>query len=351
MSADRTLNFVLPGDPATLTGGYIYDRNILNGLSALGWDVRLHTLDSSFPSPTEAAMHAAEDCLAEIAADGLVVIDGLALGAMPDVVARHNERLVLVGLVHHPLADETGLRATQRRELAESETRALHSVRRVIVTSPWTRQQLIDDGISEERIGIVEPGTEPASIASGSGSADPRLLCVATLTPRKGHAVLLDALARLLDRRWRLDCVGSLERDAATVEALRAQIERTGLADRVRILGELADEALDACYAGADIFVLASYVEGYGMAHAEALARGLPVVATAAGAVPDTVPPTAGLLVAPGDVEALTTALTRVLDDAAFCETLARGARAARERLPTWQQACARFDAQLRAVR
>lgn len=351
MSAGETLHFVLPGDPATLTGGYIYDRNILSGLRAHDWQVHLHTLDSSFPFPTGAAIDAAEETLAKLAADALVVIDGLALGAMPEVVAKHQERLRLIGLVHHPLADETGLGTRQRRELAKSEMRALFSVRRVIVTSAWTREQLIDDGLPAGRIGVVEPGTEPAAIANGSGGAELTLLCVATVTPRKGHAVLFDALARLRSRRWRLDCVGSLKRDAAAVEALRAQIERTGLVDRVRLLGELTEEALNDCYSSADLFVLASYLEGYGMAHTEALARGLPIVATAAGAVPHTVPSTAGLLVPPGDAEALADALICVLDDQALRDTLARGARAARERLPTWQKACGRFDAELRAVR
>ncbi len=351
MSAGETLHFVLPGDPATLTGGYIYDRKILSGLSALGWDVRLHVIDSSFPFPTEAAIRNAEECLAGIATDGLVVIDGLALGAMPEIVARHSERLALVGLVHHPLADETALDATQRRQLADSETRALRSVRRLIVTSSWTERRLTEQGVCAERIGVAQPGTEPASIAHGSGSSAPKLLCVATLTPRKGHAILFDALTSLLDRPWRLDCVGSLDRDVATVEALRAQIERTGLEDRIHLLGELTDDALDACYASADLFVLASYLEGFGMAHAEALARGLPIVATAAGAVPHTVPSTAALLVAPGDAEALANALARVLDDAALRDTLALGARAARAQLPTWTDACARFDAELRAIR
>jgi len=350
LSASKTLHFVLPGNPETLTGGYIYDRHILRGLTALGWDVRLHVLDSSFPFPTDDAIRLAEECLAAVETGGLVVIDGLALGAMPEVVARHSERLRLVGLVHHPLSDETGLDAAQRHKLADSEMRALRSVHRLIVTSPWTRQRLTDGGISIEHIGVAVPGTEPASIARGSGSAAPKLLCVATLTPRKGHAVLFDSLTRLLDRPWTLDCVGSLERDAATAEALRAQIERTGLADRVRLLGEMTADALDACYASADVFVLASYLEGYGMAHAEALAHGLPIVATAAGAVAHTVPSTAALLVSPGDAAALARALTRVLDDPELRESLARGARAAREQLPTWAQACCRFDAQLRAI-
>jgi glycosyltransferase involved in cell wall biosynthesis len=119
----------------------------------------------------------------------------------------------------------------------------------------------------------------------------------------------------------------------------------------VRLLGEVTAEALDAFYASADIFVLASYLEGYGMAHAEALARGLPIVATAAGAVPHTIPSTAALLVKPGDTNALARALARVLDDAELRETLARGARAARERLPTWVETCSRFDTELRAIR
>jgi glycosyltransferase involved in cell wall biosynthesis len=351
LSARKTLHFVLPGNPETLTGGYIYDRSILRGLTALGWDVRLHVLDSSFPFPTDDAVRLAAECLVEIETRGLVVIDGLALGAMPEVVARHSERLRLVGLVHHPLSDETGLDASQRRKLADSEKRALRSVRRIIVTSPWTMQTLTGRGISNTRIGVVIPGTAPASIARGSGSSATKLLCVATLTPRKGHAVLFDALSRLRDRPWKLDCVGSLARDAATAEALQGQIERTGLADRVRLLGEVTVEALDACYASADIFVLASYLEGYGMAHAEALARGLPIVATAAGAVPHTIPSTAALLVEPGDTNALARALARVLDDAELRETLARGARAARERLPTWVETCSRFDTELRAIR
>ncbi len=351
MSANETLHFVLPGNPETLTGGYIYDGYVRTGLKGLGWDVRLHVLDSSFPFPTDDAMRFAEDCLSGIETRGLVVIDGLALGAMPELVARHSERLDLVGLVHHPLSDETALDASQRRKLADSEMRALRSVRRVVVTSPWTKHRLTDDGISAERIGVVIPGTEPAPLARGSGSSAPKLLCVATLTPRKGHAVLFEALTHLLDRPWTLDCVGSLHRDAATTEGLREQLERTELADRVRLLGEINTEALNECYSSADVFVLASHLEGYGMAHAEALARGLPIVATAAGAVPHTVPSTAALLVTPGNVDALANALARVLDDSDLRDTLARGAQAARERLPNWAETCSQFESQLRTIR
>lgn len=350
MSTRPTLDFLLPGDPQTLTGGYLYDRRILEGASALGWRTRLYALDGSFPFPTATALEHADATLAQIAPGGLVVIDGLALGAMPELIARHATRLTLVALIHHPLPDETGLSDADREALDRSERRALSQVARVIVTSPWTMRRLADDGVPAERIGVVMPGTDPAPLAHGSGGPGLKLLCVATLVPRKGHAVLLDALARIRHRPWQLDCVGSLERDAVTATALRRQIERLGLTKRVSLLGEVTQEVLESCYDGADLFVLASYLEGYGMAHAEALARGLPIVATSAGAIPQTVPAGAALFVPPGDRGELARALAEVMDDAAVRETLANGARSAREHLPTWTEACAQFDAELTRI-
>jgi glycosyltransferase involved in cell wall biosynthesis len=201
---------------------------------------------------------------------------------------------------------------------------------------------------------VVEPGTAPAALAAGSAgrAADEplALLCVATLTPRKGHAVLLEALAALRDRRWTLHCVGSTVRDAATTSALRALIAEHGLASRVYLHGELSADALEAMYARADVFVLASWYEGYGMALAEALAHGLPVVSTTGGAIAATVPADAGVLVPPGDAAALRTALARLLDDAGWRAALAAGARAARERLADWPTAVARFAAALDAI-
>jgi glycosyltransferase involved in cell wall biosynthesis len=350
LTSTRSLDFLLPGDPATLTGGYIYDRRIREGLSARGWTVRVSALDASFPFATPAALEQAAGVLAGIPDGGLVVIDGLALGGMPALIAEHAPRLKLVALIHHPLPDETGLTLQDRASLADSERRALAHVRHIIVTSRWTAQRLAGDGIPRERISVVMPGTEPAPLATGSDGTELKMLCVATLTPRKGHAVLFDALAQLTDKRWHLDCVGSLTRAAVTAEALRRQIERCKLTKRVTLVGEVAPEALDAHYAGADLFVLASYLEGYGMAHAEALARGLPMVTTAAGAVPDTVPANAAVIVPPGDRGALARALGALIDDPQARAALTAGAREARSRLPTWADASEQFDAALRAL-
>jgi glycosyltransferase involved in cell wall biosynthesis len=343
-------DLVLPGDPQTPTGGFLYDRRITLGLGPLGWRARVHALDASFPWPTPAALGEAQEELAAIPSGRVVVIDGLALGGMPELVGAEARRLRLVALIHHPLAAETGLDTTQSRTLKRAEQRGLASMRRVIVTSPATARALSHYGVAPERLGVVVPGTDPASPARGSGGEVPGLLCVATLTPRKGHAILLDALGQVRDRPWRLTFVGSLVRSPDTVAALRRQAASLGLEQRVAFLGEVDAATLAACYEHADVFVLPSYLEGYGMALAEALARGLPIVSTLAGAIPETVPLQAGLLVPPGDSRALAGALARILDEPILRRRLAEGARAAGGYLPSWEDASACFARELGRV-
>lgn len=353
----RALELVLPGDPETRTGGYAYDRRLAAGLRALGWSVRVHSLAASFPFPDAAALADASARFASLPDDALVVVDGLAYGVLPQIAAREAARLRLVALVHHPLALESGLDDVARSQLRASETAALAHAHRIVVTGERTALDLAGWNVPRGRIDVVPPGTDPAPRARGSAAAvrpagvpPVSLLCVATLTPRKGHDVLLDALAAVGTRAWRLDCVGSAERSPATAAQLRARAARLGLDGQVRWHGELTDAGLAAAFDAADLFVLPARHEGYGMAVADALAHGLPVVATRVGAVEQLVGDDAGVVVPPDDVEALRTALARVLGDAACRARLAAGAARARERLPTWPDACAAFDRVLRAV-
>jgi glycosyltransferase involved in cell wall biosynthesis len=353
MSA-RKLVFVVPGELSSVTGGYGYDRQMITGLREAGREVDVVALDAAFPWPHAAALADAAQQLAAIPDGTAVVVDGLAFGAMPGLVEQHAARLPWVALVHHPLALETGLTAQQGRALFDSERRALASARGVIVTSAATARALARYGVAAGRIHVVTPGTDSAPLAAGSG-ADPlrrglSLLCVATLIPRKGHAVLIEALRGLQDRAWTLHCVGSTARDAGAADALRSAIADSGLGDRVRLHGEVPAGVLHSMYGQADAVVLPSYFEGYGMALAEALAHGLPVVSTTAGAIPDTVPAEAGVLVPPGDAVALRAALAALLDEPAWRNRLAAGARAARAVLPTWPQAVARFAAVLACI-
>jgi glycosyltransferase involved in cell wall biosynthesis len=345
-----SLDLIQPGDESTLTGGYIYNRRLLEALAARGWRTTVHSLQSSFPLPTDAALHEAREVLDAIPTRRLVLVDGLALGGMPELIQREAQRLCLVALVHHPLAMETGLDAATAAALERAERRALAAVRGVIVTSHATASALTARAVAAQRIGVVEPGTDPAPPAHGSGGEPVELLCVATVTPRKGHAVLLEALGTLAHCAWRLTCVGSLQRCPATVEALHQQIRALRLEQRVRLLGEVNPTALSNCYAQADLFVLASHYEGYGMALAEALAHALPVLSTRAGAIPDTVPEQAGILVPPGDSGALADSLARLLREPQLRRRLALGAASARAALPDWKQAAARFAAEIHRI-
>ena len=329
---------VVPGSLDTRTGGYGYDRRLVAALRADGQRVRVHELPGDYPWPDERARTAASEAFARIDDGARVVVDGLACGALPEVVRDAARRLCLFALVHHPLAAESGLTADTATLLHDGERRALGAVVGTITTSTATARALVEDyGVDARRLRTVPPGTDAAPEARGSTDGTTRLLCVATLTARKGHVTLVEALARLARRDWRLICVGSATRDPATADALAARIAALGLDDgRIILEGEVDETTLDARYAEADLFVLATRYEGYGMVFDEALARGLPIVASGDGAVSDTVPDDAGLLVPPDDVDALHAALSRWFDEADLRETLRRGARRARGGLRSW---------------
>jgi len=351
----RAVTVLVPGDLETRTGGYGYDRRVVAGLRGAGWTVDVRRLDDSFPFPTPAARSRAAATLAALPDGTLVLADGLALGALPDEIAAHASRLVVVALVHHPLAAETGLTPAQAAALADSERRALASARAVVVTSRTTASALDEYGVASDRVAVVEPGTDAAPIARAtvdvpSAPVEVSLLCVATLTPRKGHELLLDALASVPHRAWRLRCAGSIERDARTTARVIERARAHGFGDRVELVGDLDPPRLAVEYDRADLFALATLYEGYGMAVAEALARGLPVVATAAGAIPDLVGG-GGIVVAPGDVGALAHALTAAIGDARLRARLAAGARRVREHLPTWDRTAAAMAAALERAR
>ncbi len=355
-AAATGFHFVYPGDLATRTGGYRYARELLGVLARRGVPVALHRLAGAFPFPGEADLAAADLALAAIPAGAIVVVDGLAYGAMPEVAGAHAARLRLVALVHHPLALETGLDPAAAAALAAAERAALASARAVIVTSPGTGRDLDGYGVPAGRRHVALPGVRRRSTGSPQRVRHDamRLLCVATVTPRKGHLELVEALAaasrRHPGRAWRLRCVGSLDRDPHCAARLRDRIATLGLAGRIELAGERDEEEVDRLYGEADAFVLASHHEGYGMVLAEAMAHGLAVVSTRAGAIPETVPPEAGLLVPPGDVEALAEALGRILAEPGLRARLAAGARAAGGRLPDWDDTADRFLAALDAL-
>jgi glycosyltransferase involved in cell wall biosynthesis len=348
----KPLAFAVPGDLDTPTGGYAYDRRMIAELTRLGWNVEVIDLGNEFPRPSPAARAAARARLAAVPPATPIVIDGLAFGVLPDVAVVLSRTHRLVVLVHHPLALESGLAPQEASALRASERAALAEAARVVTTSRTLVRTLISDyGVAPERLTIAPPGTDKAAPARGSGGAGPvALIAVGAVVPRKGYDVLIAALAALDDLPWRLTIAGDHTRDGATAQRLERDIARHGLTARITLAGAVPDARLDALYDGADLFVLPSRYEGYGMGFAEAIAHGLPVIGTDAGAIAETVPAGTGLLVPPDDAAALAAALRRLITDAGERGRLAAAARAAAAQLPTWADSAVLFSRALEAV-
>jgi glycosyltransferase involved in cell wall biosynthesis len=343
--------FAVPGDLATPTGGYAYDRRMIAELGELGWQIDVIDLGEGFPWPDEATRTAAQTQLLAVPAGRVVVIDGLALGVLPEAANQLAERNPLLALVHHPLALEWGISQEQAGELLASERAALAAAQGVVVTSASTARLVASDySVPAERITVAKPGSDPVPLAQGSRDGVVRLLSVGAVVPRKGFDVLIAALATLTDLPWQLAIAGDRRRDPAAAARLNADIASHALGNRIASLGAVSPQRLAALYAEADLFVLASHFEGYGMAYAEAVAHGLPVVGTNAGAIPETVPADAGLLVAPGDITALAQALRQVISDSALRGRLAAAARAAAPQLPAWRDSAKIFARALEAL-
>jgi len=342
--------FVAPGSLRQLTGGYIYDKHIVEGLRRLGRQVAVKTVSERFPNPTRADLAGAARVLASIPKGAVVIVDGLAGGAMPRQIEREAERLRFIALVHHPLAHETGVSRNDAIRLWAHETWTLRHVRHVVVTSPRTAKLLTREyGVKRDRLSWIEPGTEKRPVSRGTGRNS--LLCVATVTPRKGYVTLVRALARLTHLDWHLTCLGSLERDRETVKHVRQEIQKAGLTERVTLAGETASRTrLNVYYDRADLFVLATEYEGYGMAVAEAIASGLPVISTRTGAIPQLVGRDAGILVPRGNVDMLARVLERVLGERRLLGQLRAGAMKRRTQLPSWEQAVRQFASVIRKV-
>ena len=328
--------FAIPGDIATLTGGYIYERRLLEGLRELGHDMQHLELPASFPDPDPAAMAQAVKALQAVDPARPLILDGLVFGAI-DTAGLARVRAPVIAMCHHPLALESNLAPARRDHLFRTEYDNLRLARHVLVPSPHTRQILIRRyDVAPDRITVARPGVDRPRLAPAPVTP-PLILSVGILHPRKGHDILIEALSRLSDLNWQAVIVGN-PWDATHADDLARQIAGSVVAAKVRLAGRVPSTELEQLYADASIFALATRYEGYGIVFDEALARGLPIVSCHVGAVPVTVPPDAGLLVPPENAEALADALRLLITDLAQRARLARAAAKAGGSLPGWDQ-------------
>ena len=347
----RRLAFAVPGDLATPTGGYAYDRRMIAELRTLGWAIDVIELGDGYPRPDAANRAAALPVLTRMPQGQPIVIDGLAFGALPAAAASLHQRNPLIALVHQPLALESGLPLVDANDFRASERNALEFACRVIATSPSIANCLtMDYCVPAQRITVVRPGTDPVAPAVGNSDGVVRLLAVGSVVPGKGYDVLIEALATLADLPWQLMVAGDTGRDRATAAKIEADISRFELRDRIALLGAVAPARLAELYRAADLFVLASRFESYGMAYAEALSYGLPTIGTTAGAIPDTLSGECAILVRPDDVAALADALRRLIDDSNERRRLSTAARAAAMKFPTWRNSAELFASVIKAA-
>jgi glycosyltransferase involved in cell wall biosynthesis len=257
----------------------------------------------------------------------------------------------IVALVHHPLALETGLSDRRRDELLKSERDALSRADAIIVSSPLTARTLVSDyGVAADRVTIAEPGTEPAIRSRGTGMPF-TMLAVGALIPRKGYPILIDGLKELGREDWQLTIVGSPDHDPLESNRIRERVLSSGLRSRVKIAGKVSAKDLQRLFAHADLFVMPSLYEGYGMVLAEAMAHGLPIVCTTGGAAAETAPDEAAIKVSPGDAEAFSEAIARVMGDKALCDAMSEAAWEAGRRLPRWSTSVAKIAKVLKNVK
>lgn len=312
-----------------LTGPSFYHRRLLAALRELGDESEVVALDA----PAAAT-------LADRFGDGtVIIIDGAALElareAIPGLQARG-----AAALIHQPTTPGPGAQEARRHELRTFERAVLPGFVRVIATSEPVADRLSTEfGVIRDKIQLLLPGTDRQPRRSVDPAAPPggpcTILSIGSMIRRKGHDVLLAALATLGDLDWHLILAGE-DRDPEYAAQIDAQIARLGIGARVERRGALVAADLDAVWNRADVFALATRFEGFGMAIAEAMARGLPVAITNGGAAAQLVPASAGVIAPVDDVAQYAKALRRLVFSPSLRAEMGAAAWDRASTLPGW---------------
>lgn len=346
ITGSPTVHFLVPAginNPARPSGGNVYDRRLATALPALGWQVVEHPVAGSWPRPGRADADALAVLLSGLPDGALVLIDGL-IALAGTSLPLHADRLHVVVLVHmlFASADDGGTRVALERTV-------LRGAAAVVTTSWWTKRLIIQwHGVAPGRIAVVEPGADRGRLSPGTAGGG-GLVCVGPVTAAKGYGGLVAALILVADQQWECTCAGALDLEPDFVRELRQRADEGGIGDRVQFTGALKAGDLSARYAAADVLLLVSRRETYGMVVTEAIAHGIPVIATDVGGIPEamgrgasgTVP---GLLVPPDNPAALAAALCRWFGDAELRRELRNAAVQRRETLGNWEGAAARLS-------
>lgn len=265
------VRFLVPANIRYNSGGNIYNARLTEGLRALGTDVEVIAVEGSWPESDAKERRRLASFLgarppATAGASGTVtIVDGLIACGAPD-------ELEAAAAAGHPAWVLLHMASPSH---PDGERRALEAAAGVICTSPSVADHVKEHhGLPGARVAL--PGTDPAPVAAGS--QPPHIVAVAALLPNKCQLLIVKALAQLKDLPWTASLVGALDGDPAYAEQVRAAIAEDGLGDRIRLTGQLVGDALAAEWHRADLSLLVSRSEAFGMVVTESVARGIPVI-------------------------------------------------------------------------
>jgi glycosyltransferase involved in cell wall biosynthesis len=335
------------GDTGRKTGGYLYNGRVISGLRKRG--VEIEEVVSGGASPEEQRTAAPRfGSTFDPSRFDAIVVDALARIAVSQHLDLWLSMRPVVALVH-----ELPSVACSGPETVSSERdyeEPLMYADRLVAVSDHGRNVLLGRGVSPGRIHVVPPGFDgvPVGVRSRAQRGGPvRALCVAQWIERKGILTLVEAWTLRERKGAVLGLIGETDADPDYAVLVSGAIEAAPQGSIV-VSGCVDDAALGASYAAADLFVLPSRYEGYGIVYAEALAHGLPIIACDVGPMPELVGREAAVLVRPGDREDLSAALDLLLGNPTLRARMSAAACRRASRLPGWEDTVAGFEQVLR---
>lgn len=344
------IHFMAPGEIETLSGGQVYNSHILAGLEALGYNITMHYLGDDFPFPDELTIAKCKAIFKILPQGEPVIIDSLALGSLLPVLMEFYGKNPYIALLHLPFAFNEDIHPNQRDILAQQEKSVLAVTSAIVATSTYTSKIIANWLKLSPPVYIIPPGVEVNKRKFYWPPYPKRFICVSNYMPNKGQYILIKALTSLKHLNWQLYCFGHKNINPRYVDSLNSVVEKYSLHDKVFINEALTGNKLEEAYLDSDICVLPSYFETYGMVLTEALAHGIPVIASSGGGIRDTVPISMGLFFKPGDISELQSVIRTILADSWLYQRLCAETATYFKQANTWQQSVKKFEEVIKSV-
>jgi glycosyltransferase involved in cell wall biosynthesis len=349
MHQSVNLHFLCPGDINSLTGSHIFTKRFAEGLKKNGHQITIHQLSNDFPFPSDKSLQTVQTILSLIPESDTIIFDNLISSSISALLKECAHRNHLICLFHLPLSIYPGFSVYQREMLAFSESESLGFIHHILAVGPFVEKFLLQQGIDKKKIILTFPGVEDCPQKKIYQPKPYRLLSVANLIRSKGHVTLVKALSALNNINWILDCYGDLDLDRQYLADLQALIRRNNLQNKIFIHGTISGKALSDAYLSADLFIHPSEFETYGIALTEALAHGIPVIASTGGGTLSTVPASMGKFFKPDDVYGLETILEVVFENTEIYKKLCNEASRYKSQAITWQKSADDFELAMQA--